>query len=266
MTTQPITLTPALDPVDTPILVGLLGPLHVHGEPGPTARMVRRTLAVLALRAGEQVSLNELSWELWAGEIPRCPEQSIQTYVMFLRRIPGLTIDTRPRGYCLMAETFEIDALRFGIYTEQARREVHDGDLLGAQDTLTAAFSLLRGPVLGEVDCGPLLTSLAAGIEDCRLDARDLSWEIDLRMGRHREAVNGLRASVRLDPAREDTAAKLMLALYRSNRRAEALRVFQQVRSALVEEHGLEPCPDLRRLQGQILAGDPALELNGGAA
>lgn len=261
MTSQPIALAPTLEPVDTPILVGLLGPMHVLGGPGPTARMMRRVLAVLALRAGEQVTVNELSWELWAGKFPRAALQSIQTYVMFLRRIPGLAFDTTPRGYRLVAEPFEIDALRFGIYANQARTEVQEGALLAAQDTLRAAFSLLRGPVLGEVDCGPLLTSLAAGVEDSRRDALDLRYEIDLRRGRHREIVNELWAAVRADPAREDTAAKLMVALYRSNRRAEALKAYAQVRSALVEEHGLEPCPALHRLQAQILAGDPALEL-----
>lgn len=268
MTAEPIILAPSFEPVDEPILVGLLGPLHILGEPGPTARMRRQVLALLALRAGEQVSTDEFFWELWDGTPPAAALQSVQTYVMTLRRIPylGQAIETRPRGYCLSADPFEIDALRFGIFTTRARRHVEEGRVAAAQDALTAAFSLLRGPVLGEVDCGPLLTSLAAGIEDCRLDARDLMWDIDLRTGRHREVVNELRAAVRADPAREDAVAKLMLALYRSNRRADALRTYAEVRSALISKYGLEPCPALRRLQGQVLAGDPTLDLNGGAA
>jgi DNA-binding SARP family transcriptional activator len=54
-----------------------------------------------------------------------------------------------------------------------------------------------------------------------------------------------------------------MTALCRSQRRVEALNVFRTVREALAEEQGLDPCPELQRLQQQILAGDPALELNG---
>jgi DNA-binding SARP family transcriptional activator len=263
MTTQPITLAPSAEAADKPILIGLLGPLHIMGEPVPSATKLRQSLAFLAMHAGEQVTVVDFIWELWGGKPPRKREQSIQTYVMLLRRIPGVSIVTRPQGYSLMADPFEVDALRFARFAARARREFGAGDILAAEDTLRAAFSLWRGPVLSEVECGPLLTSLREEIEDARRSALDLRFEVDLQAGRHREIIGDLSAAVRNNPGREDTAAMLMLALYRSNRRAEALKVFQQVRSALVAEYGLEPCPALQRLQGQILAGDPSLELNG---
>ena len=52
-----------------------------------------------------------------------------------------------------------------------------------------------------------------------------------------------------------------MLALYRSGRQSEALEAYRQARSALVEEIGVEPGAELRRLQDAILAQDPALDL-----
>jgi len=262
MTTQPIILAPSAEPVDKPIRVGLLGPLHVCGGPGPSAKKERQTLALLALNPGAFVSVTDLIWELWVGKPPRQVAQSVQTYVMYLRRIPDLVIETRPRGYALAAEPFEVDALRFTAYVGQAHRQLAEGRLLVAQDTLTAAFSLWRGQALSEVECGPLLTAHREALDDARRTALGLRWELALRAGRHREIVDDLAAEVRLDPAREDIAAKLMVALYRCNRRADALRVFHAVRAVLVEEYGLEPCPALQRLQGQILAGDPSLELN----
>ena len=50
-----------------------------------------------------------------------------------------------------------------------------------------------------------------------------------------------------------------MLALYRSGRQADALETFQEARRVLADELGLEPGPELRRLQEAILAHDPAI-------
>ena len=52
-----------------------------------------------------------------------------------------------------------------------------------------------------------------------------------------------------------------MLALYRSGRQADALDAFRRARHALVEDLGLDPSPELKRLEAAILAHDPALEL-----
>jgi len=53
-----------------------------------------------------------------------------------------------------------------------------------------------------------------------------------------------------------------MLALYRSGRQVEALDSYRAARAALVEEIGVEPGPELRRLHEAILRQDPALELD----
>jgi EAL domain-containing protein (putative c-di-GMP-specific phosphodiesterase class I)/FixJ family two-component response regulator len=50
-----------------------------------------------------------------------------------------------------------------------------------------------------------------------------------------------------------------MVALYRLGRQTAALRAYQQVRSILGEELGLDPSPDLARIEQQILHHDPAL-------
>jgi hypothetical protein len=51
-----------------------------------------------------------------------------------------------------------------------------------------------------------------------------------------------------------------MLALYRNGRQAEALEVYQETRTLLVDELGLEPGQELQQLERAILVQDPALE------
>jgi hypothetical protein len=51
-----------------------------------------------------------------------------------------------------------------------------------------------------------------------------------------------------------------MLALYRDGRQSEALDAYREAREVLIEQIGVEPGPELRRLQAQILAHDPSLD------
>jgi DNA-binding SARP family transcriptional activator len=51
-----------------------------------------------------------------------------------------------------------------------------------------------------------------------------------------------------------------MMAMYRSGHVGRALEAFQRMRAVLREELGVEPCPQLQRLQQRILSGDPALD------
>jgi hypothetical protein len=80
-------------------------------------------------------------------------------------------------------------------------------------------------------------------------------------LGRHRELVAELEGLVREQPLRERLWAQLLLALYRSGRQADALLAYQRARSVLVEELGIDPGAELRRLQAAMLAQDPGLEL-----
>ena len=82
-----------------------------------------------------------------------------------------------------------------------------------------------------------------------------------MALGGHAEVVGQLEALIAENPYRERLRAQLMLALYRSDRQADALQAFQGARVKLVEELGIEPGERLRDLERAILAQDPDLAL-----
>jgi len=100
---------------------------------------------------------------------------------------------------------------------------------------------------------------IASAKDGVWLAAVELRVDADLAVGRHAELATELPALVRRHPFRERLRAHLMLALYRSDRQAEALEAFSDGRRRLADELGLEPSPALRQLQQQILEQDPAL-------
>jgi predicted ATPase len=91
------------------------------------------------------------------------------------------------------------------------------------------------------------------------LDALEERFEAALVLGEHAEIEPAIRAALAESPFRERLWGQLMLALYRSGRQADALQTYQDARRVLSEELGLEPGPELRRLQHAILAQDAAI-------
>jgi Bacterial transcriptional activator domain len=71
--------------------------------------------------------------------------------------------------------------------------------------------------------------------------------------------VAELEGLTRRHPLRERLRAQLMRALYGSGRQADALEVYRQTRSLLVDELGIEPSPALQKLEQAVLRHDPSL-------
>jgi DNA-binding SARP family transcriptional activator/pimeloyl-ACP methyl ester carboxylesterase/class 3 adenylate cyclase len=227
-------------------------------------RRTRAVLAMLVLRANAVVPADLLREELWPDRPGGRAAANLQVRLSELRgalRSAGEDerLVTQPSGYLLRAWPDEVDATRFELLTDQGRAALESGDAQLAAARLRAALGLWHGPALGELASEPFARSEAARLEEARLAALELRIESDLACGADATLVAELEALTVAHPLRERLWAQRMLALYRAGRQAEALRCYQQLRRALVEEVGIEPGSEVRRLEELILRQDAAL-------
>jgi predicted ATPase/DNA-binding SARP family transcriptional activator len=246
---------------------GILGPLEVRNGSVPVrvpGAKERALLADLVVHDGRVVSVDRLVEDLWGEDPPGNPANTLQGRVSALRRALGPAaaemVVTRPPGYVLKVDPEQVDAVRFERLVAAAEAAAPNEPPRAAR-LLEAALGLWRGPALAEFADQPWAQAEAARLEERRLAATEGLVELRLAAGGHAGLVGELEALVAAHPWRERLRSQLMVALYRSGRQADALRVYQETRTVLAEELGIDPSPELQRLHQAILVQDPALEL-----
>jgi predicted ATPase/DNA-binding SARP family transcriptional activator len=249
------------------IRLDVLGPLEVSvdGEAVDIRRGIPRAIVIaLVLRAREVVSAGALAELVWGDEQPRNPVNALQLQVSYLRKrlgggSAGQPVVTRPGGYVLMVDDDDIDARHFERLVRNAA-QLAVADPVGSLAMYESALGMWRGAALADVLGEPFAVGEATRLEEMRLTAVEERNDVVLGLGRHAELVGELSGLVNEHPLRERLQAQLLLALYRSGRQADALRAFSRARAVLVDELGIDPGPDLRRLEQQILDQDPELD------
>jgi DNA-binding SARP family transcriptional activator len=250
----------------------ILGPLEVLEDGRRLAlagSKARALLALLLLHANETVTSDRLIDELWGEHPPGGAAKTLQMHVSRLRKTltsdgasgsPG-PIVTREGGYELTLDPEALDANRFERLVAEGRAELEAGRAGQAVTRFEEALALWRGEALAELAFEPFAQSEVARLDDLRIAALEQLIDAKLALGRHAEVVERLDALIGQHPYREGLRAQLMLALYRSDRQAEALQAYQDARAALVEQLGIEPGERLRELERAILAQDVSLQL-----
>ena len=176
-----------------------------------------------------------------------------------LRLGEGAPLRHRPAGYALEIDPSAIDSRRFEQLLDRARVELGRNEPSHAAADLRAALALWRGEALADHRLDEFAQREIARLEELRVEAIEERLAADLACGRDADLVGELGALVAEHPLRERLRAQLMLALYRAGRQAEALETMRAGRRLLVDELGIEPGPELRRLERMILAHDPEL-------
>jgi predicted ATPase/DNA-binding SARP family transcriptional activator/class 3 adenylate cyclase len=233
---------------------------------GPKQRSV---LAMLLVDANRAVSTDHLYEGLWGDDLPLRAAATLRVYVSNLRKVLEPTRDprdaptmllTQPTGYLLAADPERVDAQRFERMLGEARTALQRAAAPEALQLLDTALALWRGPAWGEFASAEFARAEATRLDDLRLVAIEERVDARLALGHHAALVGELEALVADHPFRERLWGQLMLALYRGDRQAEALRAFGRLRRVLGDELGIEPSMSLRTLEESIVlqSGDLA--------
>ncbi|WP_328612106.1 AAA family ATPase [Amycolatopsis sp. NBC_00345] len=173
----------------------------------------------------------------------------------------GTDLLTQAPGYLLRVAPQHLDLGRVEALAQAARTQTGLGRPDDAAQMFQEALRVWRGPVLADlVESGAAWPELAA-IRALRPAIQEEYFDLELRRGRHREALSELTDACRAEPHRERLRQLLMLALYRAGRQHDALQLYRLARDATLQDLGLEPGRELRRLEQAILVHDPSLHL-----
>ncbi|MHC0432322.1 AfsR/SARP family transcriptional regulator [Streptomyces sp. O3] len=268
--------------------ISVLGPFRatLAGTPVQlTAVKPRKVFALLALQAGQVVSVASLVEEVWGESPPRSVQTTLQTYILQIRNAIAAALDadstgagahlpsgaksvlvTEPGGgYLLDIHGGLLDAQEFDALSLAGHRALHHGDWAGASSYFGRALALWQGRALVDIQCGALLEVEATRLDESRMSVLQRRIEADLRLGRHHELIGELSGLAARHPLHEAMHEQLMLALYRVGRRSDALEVYQQLRRSLNQSLGLDPSPSIEQLHRAVLDSSPQLELSAAA-
>lgn len=256
---------------DPAMRVRMLGGFEVSGADSRVETLTpkqRLVLAVLLLELDRVVSASSLVDALWGDESDG-GVSTLHSYVSRLRsvlepdrapRVAATVLVTQAPGYRLRIPRADVDMCRFEDAAAQGRARFREGDHRGACTALRQALDMWTGPLLPELAHEPFVIPHATRLEGVRLSTLEAAADSHLHLGEHFEATTLIENEAREHPTRERLQFLLALGLYRAERQADALRVIDRCRRALLEQSGLSLSSELQHLETAILDHDPWLE------
>ncbi|WP_329117542.1 AfsR/SARP family transcriptional regulator [Streptomyces sp. NBC_01465] len=246
--------------------LSVLGPVRAWRDGvrlplGPVRQQA--VLAALALRPGLLVSREQLLDAVWGDRPPQSGHKVLPSHVYGLRKSldetgagPAESLIRGERGgYRFVRDGVRLDVADLADRVESARRMKAADDTAGAAGQLLEALGLFDGEPLAGLP-GPYAEAerqrLLQRLRTVRIERIDCL----VLLGRHAEALEELVAPSASDPYDESLLALRMRALYGSERQAEALTAYEEMRSRLRDELGVDPGEELRRVYESVLRQD----------
>lgn len=246
----------------------VLGPTTVTDEGTPIdlgGPLPRRLLTALLLAEGTPVPDERLASAVWGEHTPTRPASALQVYVSRLRRALGNSwrglLARAGTGYVFRLPPTALDVVRFAGAVERGRRLFADGAAAEAERVFADALAWWRGEPYADLLDTTEVTAARARLAELHEVAVEERLAARLSTGDAPGAAAELDAAVRAAPYRERRWALRILALYRCGRQSDALAALRAVRALLADELGIEPGPELQRMERLVLAQDPRLLL-----
>jgi predicted ATPase/DNA-binding SARP family transcriptional activator len=253
------------------LTLAVLGPVELRRDGVRLVVPAGRTTEVLvrlALDAGSLVRTDRLIEDLWSDQAKAVTRNTLQAKVSKVRRVlgdPGLVTGSGT-GYTLNVDPGCVDALEVLRLAESATRLREAGDDHASARACTTALSMFRGEILPDAGDGDWVAPCRARLDEARLRLSEDGLGARIDLGASGELVGELEDLVRAHPLREGLWKLLITALYRDGRQADALAAYRRLRQELAAELGLDPSPELRALEQQVLRHDPGLDAGERAA
>ncbi|MGD0557766.1 MAG: BTAD domain-containing putative transcriptional regulator [Streptosporangiaceae bacterium] len=239
----------------------VLGPVEVIGDGGIAVKLpygrARVVIALLCTAPGQVIPRDRIIDVAWNETPSRNAVTQLHGYISELRRAFGRRdlIQTQGDGYALRALPEEVDLMRMRALIRQARDQAGHGQLPDAASGFKEALGLWRGRPFRDLAASEL--DIAANlIEEEYLSALEEYARVELRLGNHTSLIVPLAAAAGQQPLREQLHASLIRALARSGRTADAIAAYHELRTALAEDLGVDPNPELQDLFQRLLSGD----------
>src|SRR6201991_1427102 len=246
---------------------GVLGPLQICVNGAPIALGTpkqRAVLAMLLINRNRPVSTDALIEAAWEQFPPPDPRASLHSYVSNLRKLlAGIGVDSRtalvsaPPGYRLSVPETHCDIGRFVLDKAAGVQAAASGKFEQASQSLSAALSEWRGPVLEDLRDFQFVDAFATALVEDKMLAHTALAEAEIACGRAYAVIGELESLTADHPYREPLWTQLITAYYLAERQSDALDAYQRLKSTLADDLGIDPGPSARALHERILRQEP---------
>jgi DNA-binding SARP family transcriptional activator len=252
--------TRTLEAPDHPGRIQLCGKLAVELDgrrienrlPGPQGRLLFAYLATNRLRP---IARDDMIEALWPGKAPGAADASLSALLSKLRRALGAErLEGRTTVQLQLPEGTVIDLEAASEALHRAESAIAKGDWGKAWGAARIPLHVAPRPFLPGEDA-PWIDEVRRQLDEMYVRSLELTAEASLGLGGSEidTAERSARSLVKVSPYRESGYRYLMSALDARGNRAEALRVYDELRTLLRDELGASPAAPTQELHRSLL-------------